>query len=154
MTAEDYRRRNPGKLNSGLEIVSTDISTRILEEARSGVYCNMSVSRGLNSQQQQAYFIARGECLEVRPEIRRPVVFRELNLTGSYALLGKFDVIFCRNVLIYFSGSVKQDILQRMANALNPGGLLFLGSTESISGVADTFKMISASGGIAYQLKA
>ncbi len=153
MTAQDWLRRNPGNCPGGVEIVATDISTRVLAEARKGEYCGMSVSRGLDEEQRRHYFIPRGDCLEVRPEIRRRITFREMNLAGSYVLLGRFDVIFCRNVLIYFSAALKGNILDRMAQALHPGGYLFLGSTESLTGHSNRFEMVTGNGGIVYRLK-
>lgn len=77
----------------------------------------------------------------VKPEYRRPVSFRKLNLQDSYSSLGKFDVIFCRNVLIYFSAELKRDILDRMADVLRPGGYLILGSSESASSYSDKYKI-------------
>ena len=153
MVVQDYQRANPGALGGGLEVVATDISSTVLSEAKKGVYCGMSASRGLSIEQQNRYFKTNGDCLEVKPEIRRSVSFRELNLTGGYEILGRFDVIFCRNVLIYFSSEQKRDIITRMARVLNPGGYLFLGSTESMSAHTDRFEMVSGLGGIAYRLK-
>jgi chemotaxis protein methyltransferase CheR len=153
MVVQAFETRHPGRLSGGVEIVATDISTRVLAQAKRGEYCGMAVSRGLEAEQRRLYFLAKDDCLEVRPEIRGRVQFRELNLSGSYALLGRFDVIFCRNVLIYFSPVLKADILGRMAQALNPGGYLFLGSTESLSGHTDRFEMITGAGGIAYRLR-
>ncbi len=153
MVVQDYQQRNPGRLRTNVEIVATDISSRILAEARKGEYCGMSVSRGLDAEQRRRYFEPRGDCLAVRPEIRRRVSFREFNLAGSYALLGRFDVIFCRNVLIYFASGLKTDILDRLAQALNPGGYLFLGSTESLSSHTKRFDMVTGHGGIVYRLK-
>jgi chemotaxis protein methyltransferase CheR len=153
MAVHRYLGRNPGRHPAGVEILATDISTRMLAQAREGVYCGMSVSRGLDAEQRQQFFLPRGDCLEVRPQIRRRVTFRELNLVGSYGLLGRFDVIFCRNVLIYFAADLKADILRRMAQTLNPGGYLFLGSTESLSGHSDRFEMVTGHGGIVYRLR-
>ena len=152
MTCYDYQMRNPGKMSS-YEIVATDISTRVLQDARKGVYCGMAASRGLSVDQRNRYFIAQDDCLAVRSEIKSKVNFRELNLTKGYEMLGKFDVIYCRNVLIYFSSLQKQDILRRMARVLNPGGYLFLGSTESLSSHSDQYEMVNVHGGIAYRLK-
>ncbi len=153
MTVQEFNGRNPGRLPGDVEIVATDLSTKVLAQARKGVYCGMAVSRGLEAEQRRRFFQPQGDCLEVRPEVRRRIQFREINLTSSYALLGRFDVIFCRNVLIYFSADSKADILQRMAQALNPGGYLFLGSTESLSAHSDRFAMVSDLGGIVYRLK-
>jgi chemotaxis protein methyltransferase CheR len=153
MVVDDFRAHNRGRLNGPVEIVATDISKRILDDARRGVYCGLSASRGLTAEQRERYFTSNGDCLEVRPEIKRQVSFRSANLTMGYELLGRFDIIFCRNVLIYFSRTQKQDILNRMARILNPGGYLLLGSTESLSGHSDQFEMVSESGGIVYRLK-
>jgi chemotaxis protein methyltransferase CheR len=158
MAIQQFLSRNPGRLPGGVEILATDLSTRVLAQARQGVYCGIAVSRGLDPEQRAQFFVprgdSRGDCLEVRPELRRRVQFRELNLTASFALLGRFDVIFCRNVLIYFSPEQKADIIRRMAQTLNPGGYLFLGSTESLSGHSDRFEMVTGHGGIVYRLKA
>ena len=153
MLIQDYLQRNPGRLSGNIEILATDISTQILLEAKKGVYSGIAASRGLSTEQQRRYFIQRGDKQEVRPEIKQRVRFKELNLTKGYELLGRFDVIFCRNVLIYFSSSQKQDILNRMARTLNSGGYLFLGSTESLSTHTDQFEMVSEQGGIGYRLK-
>jgi len=113
----------------------------------------MSASRGLSPERCKRYFAVDGDCLEIRPNIKRRVSFREANLTKGYELMGRFDIIFCRNVLIYFSDIQKRDILNRMAKVLNPGGYLILGSTESLSTHTDQFEMVSGLGGIIYRLK-
>jgi chemotaxis protein methyltransferase CheR len=153
MTAQQYLSANPGRLSGGVEIIGTDISTRMLEEAKKGIYCGIAASRGLSAEQSQRFFIPRDDCMEVRPEIRKRVSFRHHNMTESYALMGRFDVIFCRNVLIYFSAEKKADIIKRMAATLNPNGYLFLGSTESLTAHSDLFEMVSKDGGIVYRLK-
>ncbi|MDJ0808069.1 MAG: CheR family methyltransferase [Gammaproteobacteria bacterium] len=153
MTVEEYLGASRNGYNRSVEILATDISTRMLEQARSGIYCGVAADRGLTSEQSRRFFVPKRDCLEVLPEIRRRVHFRELNLTSSFAVLGRFDVIFCRNVLIYFSHDLKRDIINRMAQVLNPGGYLFLGSTESINQLSDRFEMRVDSGGIAYRLK-
>jgi chemotaxis protein methyltransferase CheR len=136
-----------------VQIEATDISSKMLAEARAGVYCGLTVERGLTAEQQRRFFLPKDDCLQVRPEVKRRVNFRSLNLAGSFQGMGKFDVIFCRNVLIYFSNDLKQDIVDRMANILNPGGYLFLGSTESINQLTDRFEMKVGHGGISYRLK-
>ncbi|MCU7876029.1 MAG: methyltransferase domain-containing protein [Candidatus Thiodiazotropha sp. (ex Lucinoma borealis)] len=136
-----------------VQISATDISSKVLDEARAGVYCGLAVERGLTHEQQKKFFTPKEHCLEVKPEIKRRVSFRSLNLTSSYQAMGKFDVIFCRNVLIYFSNELKKDIVDRMANILNPGGYLFLGSTESINQLTNRFEMKVGHGGISYRLK-
>ena len=151
MIVEEYEsQRGRGR---PVQIEATDISSKMLAEARAGIYCGLTVERGLSNEQQRRFFIPKDNCLEVRPEIKRRVNFRSLNLANSYQGMGRFDVIFCRNVLIYFSNDLKKDIVERMANLLNPGGYLFLGSTESINQLTSRFEMKVGHGGISYRLK-
>jgi len=89
--------------------------------------------------------------MKVKDEVKSFVQFRHLNLLDSYALLGKFDIIFCRNVLIYFSADVKRKIIAQFRQSLNPGGYLFLGASESISGLTEEFEMIRCNPGIIYK---
>jgi len=152
MQAYDYRMRNPGRLKE-IEIVATDISASVLEEARKGVYSGLAASRGLDDEQRRRYFSVHPQGYEVKPEIKNSVRFQEFNLTRDFASLGRFDVIFCRNVLIYFPPAVKQDIIQRMSRVLQPGGYLFLGSTESMPVQTGVFEMVAEQGGIIYRLK-
>jgi chemotaxis protein methyltransferase CheR len=153
MVVEDYYRVNPRQLNRPVEILATDVSTRVLREARRARYCGMTIERGLTLEQKQRYFIPDQNCLEVHPKIRSRVQFRELNLTQSFDALGRFDVIFCRNVLIYFSNDLKGEILNRLTASLNPFGYLVLGSTESINQFSDQYKMQVTAGSIVYRLK-
>ncbi len=142
-----------GRLPAGLsaEILGTDISPSALRQAESARYCGMSAVRGLSPEQRQRYFVGKDDCIELQPRYRRNIRFREFNLLDSYALLGRFDVIFCRNVLIYFSPERKRDILERFAQVLNPGGGLFLGSTESMNGHEDLFEMQRYGTGLVYR---
>lgn len=91
--------------------------------------------------------------MRVDDVVKNMVTFKQMNLLGSYSLLGKFDVIFCRNVLIYFSNEVKAQILEKFSACLNPGGYLILGSSESIQGLSDKYEMVRCNPGIAYRLK-
>jgi chemotaxis protein methyltransferase CheR len=151
MIADEYQSLKPSA--RPVQITATDISSKMLDEARAGIYCGLAVERGLTPEQKKRFFLPRERCLEVRPEVKRRVNFSSFNLASSYHTLGKFDVIFCRNVLIYFSNELKRDIVERMANALNPGGYLFLGSTESINQLTTRFDMKVGHGGISYRLK-
>ncbi|MES9873211.1 MAG: protein-glutamate O-methyltransferase CheR [Candidatus Sedimenticola sp. 6PFRAG7] len=152
MLIDEFRSNNPNHLQGGVEILASDISRTMVEAATKGVYCGFAAGRGLNDRQRDRFFQDRGQCLEVRDDFKRQVVFREMNLTHRFETLGRFDVIFCRNVLIYFSLQKKQEILGRFIRCLNPGGYLFLGSTEALSAHSDRFEMIKESGGIAYRL--
>jgi chemotaxis protein methyltransferase CheR len=156
MMVSEYLQSRPGSLPAtGIQILGTDISPRVLEQARSGCYENVAVARGLSAERKQRYFRqAASGCWQVNEVIAARITFRELNLMQPYATLGKFDVIFCRNVLIYFSTELKRDILARMAKALNPGGYLVLGGSESISNYSNDFELLRWRNGVIYKLKA
>jgi chemotaxis protein methyltransferase CheR len=144
-----------GRLSRTLsyEIVGTDISPTALTEAQGASYCGVSASRGLSDGQRRRYFREHGGCIEVLPQYRRGISFRSFNLLEPFDALGRFDVVFCRNVLIYFSQERKRDIISRIARSLNPGGHLFLGSTESMSGNEDLFEMRNLAGGLVYRVR-
>lgn len=154
MIADECIRENFNIRNLSLEITATDLSNEILQRARSGIYDRLSITRGLSSERRSHFFDeVEGDLWKTKPSVSSRVSFRPLNLLDSFAGLGRFDVIFCRNVLIYFSAESKKDILCRMHGALKPGGLLFLGSSESLSGAADMFDMIHCKPGVMYQAK-
>ena len=153
MTVSEFNQSNPGALRRSVEIVGTDISPSVLTVARSGVYDDMSVARGLSEERRQRFFRQRDKAWELNTEIRGRTRFTDLNLLGSYALMGRFDIIFCRNVLIYFSADIKRNILTRMAQALNPGGYIFVGGSESPTGYCDAFEMVRLKEGVVYKRK-
>jgi len=152
IVAQEYGQKNPGALARDVEIVATDISKTILEQARQARYDELSLVRGMSTERRNRYFKQHDNIWELNNDIKRRVRFTELNLMQSFATLGKFDIIFCRNVLIYFSADLKSDILNRMAKQLQPGGHLVLGSSESITGHTDAFKMVRSGGAVYYQL--
>jgi len=135
------------------QILGTDISATALEQAQRASYCGVSAARGLSDDQRRRYFREQQGCIELLPLYRQRVSFRPFNLLQPFDLLGRFDVIFCRNVLIYFSQERKREIIMRIARALHPGGHLFLGSTESMSGHQDLFEMRNLQGGLVYRLR-
>ena len=149
---DEFIKKNFGA-NMQFQIVGVDIDTAILNNAREAKYEQMALVRGLSEERKQRHFSQQGDYWQVNMDIRSRVSFREQNLMQSYASLGKFDVIFCRNVLIYFSADLKRDILTRLAGALNPGGYLFLGASESIVQYSDAFNMVRTPKGVVYQLK-
>jgi len=133
------------QLNSQLansQIMATDISSSILAEAKRAEYEDVALGRGLSEQRRQQFFSRQQDRWRVIDEVKRRVSFREQNLLQGFATLGKFDIIFCRNVLIYFSAERKKDILARMAQSLNRGGYLFLGASETITGYSDAFELV------------
>ncbi|CAH0534137.1 Chemotaxis protein methyltransferase 1 [Vibrio stylophorae] len=155
MSVLELQSRRPGILPAGVQITATDISSAMLEACRKGEYDNLALSRGLSPERKRLFFEAADEGrMRVTAKVKSMVNFRPQNLKDSYALLGKFDIIFCRNVLIYFSPEMKAQVLNQMANSLNPGGYLMLGASESLSGLSDRFEMVRCNPGIIYQLKA
>ncbi|ARV71934.1 protein-glutamate O-methyltransferase [Vibrio campbellii] len=153
MTILETQQRKPGLLPS-VSITATDISASMLEMCRAGVYDNLALGRGLSPERRRTFFEDAGDGrMKVKDNVKRLVNFRPQNLMDSYALMGKFDIIFCRNVLIYFSPEMKSKVLNQMANSLNPGGYLLLGASESLTGLTDKFEMVRCNPGIIYKLK-
>ncbi|WP_207062400.1 protein-glutamate O-methyltransferase CheR [Motiliproteus sp. SC1-56] len=154
MAIDEVKRTKPGLLRGGERIVATDISSTMLEHARRGEYDMLALGRGLSPERLQRYFIKQptGSWL-VKPEVKARVEFRGLNLLGGYGMLGRFDVVFCRNVLIYFSSDLKQQILRKIHSQLKPGGYLLLGASESLGHLTDLYEMVHCNPGIIYRAK-
>jgi len=154
MSVLEFQKQHPGTFRQGVEIVATDLSSEMLNKCQLGVYDELSLARGLSPSRRQAFFQSHesGQ-MQVSPEVRRMVTFKSLNLLTSYAALGRFDIVFCRNVLIYFSAEIKLKILQQIAAQLQPEGVLFLGASESISSASDTYAMIKCNPGLYYKKK-
>lgn len=154
MILEEYKQFKPGALKPGEKIIATDICTNILQHAKQAEYDSLAIARGLSSDNQNRYFEKLSDSVwKVKPHISSRVEFKHLNLIDSFTTLGKFDVIFCRNVLIYFTAETKLDILKRMHASLNPGGYLFLGGSEALSGLSSMFDIVQCHPGIVYKAK-
>ncbi|WP_263261013.1 protein-glutamate O-methyltransferase CheR [Pseudomonas sp. RIT-PI-S] len=154
MTVEEFTQANPGQLKGGVQIVATDLSPSMLLNCKSGEYDSLAIGRGLSPERLQRFFdVKPGNRWAVKAPLRSRIDFRPINLLDSYMSLGKFDVVFCRNVLIYFSAEVKKDILSRIHATLKPGGYLFLGASEALNGLPDKYQMVQCSPGIIYQAK-
>ncbi|MGF1621505.1 MAG: CheR family methyltransferase [Rhodomicrobiaceae bacterium] len=123
-----------------VEIVATDLSQNALSTAQKGLYSQFEVQRGLTPEQIQKYFKPVGHLWQLKDNIRSRVQFKHFNLLDSYSSLGKFDIIFCRNVLIYFEPERKADVLNRMAQILAPDGVLAIGASESVIGLNTKLK--------------
>jgi chemotaxis protein methyltransferase CheR len=123
-----------------IEIVGTDLSQEVLEKSKAGIYSQFEVQRGLPIQLLVKYFTQNGELWQISPEIRGMVQHKQLNLLQDFSHLGKFDVIFCRNVLIYFDQPTKTNIFERMSRIIEPDGMLMLGAAESVVGITDVFR--------------
>ena len=153
MIVEEYRREYPKHPLSGVQIVATDISPTILRAAKEGVYEDIALARGLTPDRRARFFDELAGKAQVKEFVRKQVNFQQLNLILSTPSIGKFHVVFCRNVLIYFSDKNKTSILERMANIIEPGGYLFLGGSESISRYTTKFEVARFYGGMVFRLK-
>jgi chemotaxis protein methyltransferase CheR len=126
-----------------VEILATDLSTEVLEKAKAGVYSQFEVQRGLPIQMLVKYFSQIGDCWQIAPAIRAMVQFRPVNLLHDFTNLGMFDLVFCRNVLIYFDQETKIGVLRRLAHSVERDGYLVLGAAETVVGLTDSFKPIA-----------
>ncbi|MCK1545634.1 protein-glutamate O-methyltransferase CheR [Bradyrhizobium sp. 147] len=131
-----------------IEIIATDLSQEVLEKAKAGVYSQFEVQRGLPIQMLVKYFKQTGETWQINPELRAMIQHRQLNLLHDFAQLGTFDVIFCRNVLIYFDQDTKINVFNRLARQIEPDGFLVLGAAETVVGLTDTFRPIAERRGL------
>jgi chemotaxis protein methyltransferase CheR len=123
-----------------VEIIASDLSLGVLEKARAGIFSQFEVQRGLPIQMLVKYFTQVGELWQVNADVRAMVQHRQLNLLQDFSHLGTFDIVFCRNVLIYFDGDTKVGIFDRLAKVIEPDGVLALGAAESVVGISDAFK--------------
>lgn len=149
---EEYKRQVMGNLARPVQVVATDLSSTVLDQAKRGEYDKLSVLRGLSAERLERYFDNPTPAIwRVKSAVKDRIDFRSLNLLDSYAALGKFDIVFCRNVLIYFNAELKRQILQKIHASLRPQGILFLGSSEGLAGAADLFEMVRCEPGILYR---
>ncbi|UTW54549.1 protein-glutamate O-methyltransferase CheR [Kordiimonas sp. SCSIO 12610] len=131
-----------------IEIVGTDLSTEVLDKAKAGRYSQFEVQRGLPIQMLIKNFTQEGDAWQLNADIRNMVTFKPFNLLSNFVGLGNFDVIFCRNVLIYFEQPTKKDVLERMRKTLGNDGALFLGAAETVLGITDQFKPVRGQRGM------
>ncbi len=122
-----------------LKLLGTDISDNAVSQASYGKYNKFEIERGLDQRYLQRYFTLFGDSWKIKDEIRAMVNFRKLNLMLPFSALGKFDIIFCRNVAIYFTLEDRKKLFNRIADSLADDGFLVIGSTESLSGVCPRF---------------
>ena len=152
MTVQEYIQSNPGAFRGGIQIIGTDISNTMLEHCKYAHYDGLALSRGLSMERKRQFFEPGDNGMsKVKDNIKRMVSFRQLNLLNSYTLMGRFDIVFCRNVLIYFAPEIKAKIISQIHGALNKDCYLFLGASESLSGLNQSFNMLRCNPGIIYQ---
>lgn len=125
-----------------VEILATDIAGEVLERGKAGLYSQFEVQRGLPIQLLVKYFTQTGGMWQIAPEIRAMVQFRPLNLLNDFKPLGTFDLVFCRNVLIYFDQETKTRVLERIARQMAEDGKLVLGAAETVVGLTDVLKPV------------
>ena len=131
-----------------VELLASDLSGESLEKARQGLYTQFEVQRGLPIHFLVRYFKQVRELWEIAPELRAMVKYRQHNLLSDFSHLGVFDLIFCRNVLIYFDPATKVDVLDRLARATASDGYLVLGAAETVVGLTDSFKVVGEKHGL------
>lgn len=130
----------PGIHGWDVQILGTDISDAALRQASSGTYSAFEIERGMKPEMLSRYFMRQGQHYKVKDELRALCNFQRQNLQESFAVAGPFDVIFCRNVVIYFTAQARKDIFHRLASALVRDGYLFVGSAESLADLGPRFQ--------------
>lgn len=152
MAIQEFQQSNSKAFPLGVQITGTDISTTMLDHCKYGHYDSLALSRGLSDERKRRFFEASDNNMwKVKDSVKKMVNFRQLNLLNSYSLMGRFDIVFCRNVLIYFSPEIKTKILSQIHSSLNTKSYLFLGASESLSGLSQDFDMMRCNPGIVYQ---
>jgi chemotaxis protein methyltransferase CheR len=130
------------------EILATDLSSQVLEKAKAGIYTQFEVQRGLPVQFLVKYFTKTGGHWQISSDIRTRVEFRKLNLLQPFSGLGRFDIVFCRNVLIYFDNPTKLDVLLRISRCMAQDGFLVLGGAETVLGLTDALRLVPGQRGL------
>jgi chemotaxis protein methyltransferase CheR len=131
-----------------IDLLATDLSNDVLEKARLGIYSQFEVQRGLPIHLLIKYFTQSNDMWQLVPDVRGMVKYRQLNLMSDFAHLGMFDLVLCRNVLIYFDQQTKVDLLDRLARVIAPDGYLVLGAAETVVGLTDSFTIVPEKHGL------
>lgn len=153
MTVLEFARKYYSLTSEHVEILGTDISSAVLYLAMAGRYDRMAMARGLPDDLKNRYFEQNGEVWTIKNDVKKMVKYNKMNLQENFDLLGKQDIIFCRNVLIYFSDEFRQEILQRIARLLRPDGYLFLGASESLVNYSPEYQMLRHTRGLYYKVE-
>ncbi|MGQ8366354.1 CheR family methyltransferase [Glaciecola sp. 1036] len=151
MIISEFNNKYPTKRFNQVEIIATDVTNPVLERAALAEYDELAVSRGLSKERLNNFFTQNSvKKWTLNSDIKKLVQFRKLNLFDSFSSIGQCDLVFCRNVLIYFDDKDKAKILQKISAQLPANGSLFLGAAESIAGAEHLFKMVKQSQGLYY----
>lgn len=144
----------PDLLKWELKFIATDLNVEVLARARAGRYNQLEVNRGLPASMLVKHFTRQSSEWEIKEDLRRRVDFRELNLIGAWPWMPPLDVVFLRNVLIYFDVETKKSILAKIRRLLRPGGYLLLGGAETTFNIDDNFERVALEKTTCYRLKA
>jgi chemotaxis protein methyltransferase CheR len=139
---------------AAFEILGTDIASSAVDAAKNALFDRIAMGRGLPAEYRGRYFTDDGRHCRIVDDVKRMTTFCCFNLQENFAALGHFDIVFCRNVAIYFSDAFKRELYKKVNAVLNPGGYLFLGSSESISAYSTDFELLDHKGGLYYRAKA
>jgi len=155
MAVKEFLAARSGRVKLDIKVTATDIASTVLDNAKNGRYQLLALGRGLSDNRLQKFFSKKSDdSWEIQQEIKNMVEFKPINLLNSYQSIGSsLDIIFCRNVLIYFSPELKKQILIKMHKLLKKGGYLFLGASESLTGLSDYFEILQCRPGIIYRAK-
>lgn len=154
IAVDEYLERRPDALPVDvIQIVATELSPKLLKIAENGIFEHIEPVKGLSADRKQRYFDEVDGGWEIVKAIRDRVLFRQYDLKENYTALGLFDIIYCRNVLIYFSSETRKDMLTRMARALKPGGYLVPGASETIVDYSQDFEPVRWRDGLVYRLR-
>jgi chemotaxis protein methyltransferase CheR len=150
--AMTMREHFPQLAGWNVSILGTDLSREVVEKARDGRYAQIEVNRGLPAPMLVKYFDRAGPAWRVKPELSKLVEFKQMNLVGAWPVLPLMDVVFLRNVLIYFDADTKRDVLSRVRRALAPDGYLFLGAAETTLQFDGMFERVERARGNCYRV--
>ncbi|MBA92698.1 MAG: chemotaxis protein CheR [Phyllobacteriaceae bacterium] len=152
MIISELASKKPSLQN--FSILATDISKKALDRASQGLFSQLEIQRGLPAPLMVKYFTkTEDNQWQIKPELKRMIQFKELNLLNCAGVFGEFDLILCRNVLIYQRDEKKKEIIRYMTSKLKPGGFLIMGATESLVGLSDAYDQIMYEGAVIYQKK-
>jgi len=151
MVIHEFCRTHPGILPSHFEILASDISPSALFLARNGRYDENAMRRGLPDDLRNRYFRAEGAVWQVHEDLKSLITFKKFNLQEPMDPLGRFDLVFCRYVTIYFAEAFKRRIFAGLARLLAPSGHLVVSAVESLRGIADQFQPQTYAGGLYYR---
>ncbi len=153
ITIQELLKGNRNVKPEQFEIVATDISPTVLFLARAGRYDPIVIARGLSDEMRNRYFVQQGKVWIINDTIKNMVTFKKLNLQEDFSFIGKQDIVFCRNVMIYFSDQFKKEIFSKIARLLRPSGYLFVGASESVINYSTEYQMMNNQRALYYKVK-